>query len=281
MDCAICSCRPMVQYYTNQRNFICDACYDGAKSMMTFLNTDLDGDAHRKAAASISHGSNSLPPKGIRRALERMKEMQGREKATKEKVAFLDGLAALSEGLHADILVKAGDGQPVPAHRAVLASRSEIFKTMLLADDCKAAPAGGIVSLPELTHRELRHLLEFLYTGELPPVEQDLFSTVLSLLSAADKYDIPFLRKSCERWVLADLRVGNVLDVLDAAHRCSGVELKERAMRVVVEKAEEVLFSPEFEAFAGQNSDLCVEITRALVNDKTKQKVKHEPVNKW
>ncbi|KAG6504586.1 hypothetical protein ZIOFF_036920 [Zingiber officinale] len=223
--------------------------------------------------------SDSGAAQGIRRAFEKMKEMQSRETNAEKKVAFLNWLAVLREGLHTDILVKAGDGQPVPAHRAVLASKSEIFKTMLLADDCKAAPAGGIISLPELTHRELQHLLEFLYSGELRPAEQKPFSTVLSLLITADKYDIPFLRKFCERRVIEDLCAGNALDVLEAAQRCSSVNLKERAMCVVVEQAEEVVFSPEFEAFACSNAELCVEITRELVN-KVKADVRKKDVNK-
>ncbi|KAG6491001.1 hypothetical protein ZIOFF_052333 [Zingiber officinale] len=197
-----------------------------------------------------------------------MKEMQQREEEMKEKVGFLDGLVALREGMHADILVKAGDGRPIPAHRAVLASKSEIFKTMLLADDCKAAPAGNTISLPELTQHELQSLLEFLYSGQLPQPEQEASSTVRSLLVAADKYDIPFLRQRCEQRILTDLRAANALDALDVAQRCSDGMLKERAMRVVVDKAEEVVFSEGFEEFARRNAELCVEITRALVSNK-------------
>ncbi|XP_042413893.1 BTB/POZ domain-containing protein At3g56230-like [Zingiber officinale] len=254
MDCCICS--PTVSVYRPPRNSICASCYDGARSMIAFLN-ELDGG-----------GSKCLPAKGILHGFEKMKEMQQREEEMKEKVGFLDGLVALREGMHADILVKAGDGRPIPAHRAVLASKSEIFKTMLLADDCKAAPAGDTISLPELTQHELQSLLEFLYSGQLPQPEQEASSTVRSLLVAADKYDIPFLRQRCEQRILTDLRAANALDALDVAQRCSDGMLKERAMRVVVDKAEEVVFSEGFEEFARRNAELCVEITRALVSNK-------------
>ncbi|XP_074574661.1 BTB/POZ domain-containing protein At1g01640-like [Curcuma longa] len=292
--CSLCR-NGTVTYYGFPRKYtMCDACYNAATSMLVF-SYDLDGGA---AATATSLGSESLPHRGLRGAFEKMKEMQrrankmqrranemqGRAKEMQgrlnEKVGFLDGLAALQEGLYTDILLKAGDGQPVPAHRAVLASKSEIFKTMLLADDCKAAPpGGGIITLPELTHRELQHLLEFLYSGELRPAEQETFSTALSLLSAADKYDIPFLRKSCERLVIAGLGAGNALDVLDAAQRCSSVELKERAIRVVVEQAEVVVLSPEFEAFASRNAELCFEITRAMASNKMPMN-KHKAENR-
>lgn len=51
---------------------------------------------------------------------EMMKKMHERQEEMKETVNFLDGLVALREGMHTDILVKAGNGRLIPAHRAVL-----------------------------------------------------------------------------------------------------------------------------------------------------------------
>lgn len=59
---------------------------------------------------------------GISHAFEKMKEMEEREKDMKEKLRFLDGLIALRERIHTDILVKPGSGPPIPAHRALLVS---------------------------------------------------------------------------------------------------------------------------------------------------------------
>ena len=75
---------------------------------------------------------------------------------------------------------------------------------MLAADERCKAPAGDAISLPERTHDELALFLAFLYTGALEddggggclqvPEERQLHA----LLVAADKYDVPFLRRACE-----------------------------------------------------------------------------------
>ncbi|MQL91410.1 hypothetical protein Taro_024024 [Colocasia esculenta] len=98
-----------------------------------------------------------------------------------------------------------------------------------LVNECKA-PASGAISLLELDQEQLHCLLEFLYRGSLP--EEHAGRHAYALLLAADKYDIPFLRKFHERHVLGSLSPANALDVLERFRR---------------------------------NTPLCVEITRVLL----------------
>jgi speckle-type POZ protein len=140
-------------------------------------------------------------------------------------------------------------------------------------EHCVMAPAGDSISLPELSHDELSLLLGFLYTGALEqqqqqqeeeeelPAERHLHA----LLVAADKYDVPFLRRACEARLAARVEPRNVLRTLEVAELSSSAVLRERAMGTVVEHAEQVVFSAEFEEFAVRNAGLCVEITRALL----------------
>jgi speckle-type POZ protein len=141
---------------------------------------------------------------------------------------------------------------------------------MLAADERCKAPAGDAISLPELTHDELALFLAFLYTGALEdgggdglpvPEERQLHA----LLVAADKYDVPFLRRACEARLAAAVDASNVLRTLEVAELSSSAALRERAMDTVVQHAEQVVFSPEFDDFAVRNAGLCVEITRALL----------------
>ncbi|URE04388.1 BTB POZ domain containing protein [Musa troglodytarum] len=88
-----------------------------------------------------------------------------------------------------------------------------------------------------------------------------------SMLIAADKYDIPFLRKSCEHRILAALRPSNALEVLQVAEVCSDVELKEQAMSLIAKHADDVVFSAGYDELARNNAHLCVEITRALLTE--------------
>lgn len=143
---------------------------------------------------------------------------------------------------------------------------------MLSGDDRCKAPAGDSISLPELSHDDLSLLLAFLYTGALEApgggggeASQDQERQLHALLVAADKYDVPFLRRACEARLAAGVAPRNALRTLEVAELSSSSALMERAMGAVVEHAEEVVFSAEYERFAARNAGLCVEITRALL----------------
>jgi speckle-type POZ protein len=86
-----------------------------------------------------------------------------------------------------------------------------------------------------------------------------------SLLVAADKYDIPYLRKYCEKRILCSLEPSNALEVLEVSDICQNMLLKEQAMNMIVKNAEAVVFSSNYFDFAIKNAHLCVEITRELL----------------
>ncbi|WVZ54868.1 hypothetical protein U9M48_005612 [Paspalum notatum var. saurae] len=275
MDCCICS--PMASKYRLPRNAVCASCHEGAKAIIGFLNKDDeqeedDGRGSVRSRGSMKHNSSTM---GMRDAWEKVKEMRAREEETNQRAAFLQqGLAsAWKEGTHTDILVKPGTGPPIPAHKAILAARSEVFRHMLSGDERCKAPAGDSISLPELSHDELSLLLAFLYTGALeegdggvvPVPEQELRRRHYALLVAADKYDVPFLRWACEARLAAGVEPRNALRTLEVAELSSSAALMERAMGTVLEHAEEVVFSAEYGEFAARNAGLCVEITRALL----------------
>ncbi|KAJ6804846.1 BTB/POZ domain-containing protein [Iris pallida] len=200
-----------------------------------------------------------------------MKEIRETEEKMKERLSFVDDLvSALKEGIHTDILIQPGSGPPIPAHRALLAIRSEIFKTVLSSDECKA-PAEDTISLPEMSHEEVQCLLEFLYCGTLKPKERAQ-AHACALLIAADKYNIPFLKEFCEDLILQSLGPCNSLQVLEVADTCSNVRLKEHAMDTIVKHMEDVVLSAAYDSFALKNGHLSVEITRALLIEMKKAK---------
>lgn len=276
MDCCICG--PMATIYRPPRNTICSPCYEGSKAIIAFLNDgehaagDGEGDRGLVNPRELTKHTN-VSTKGMREAWQQMQEMRDREEVANQRAGFLEqGFgAAWMEGAHTDIVVRPGSGPPIPAHKAILAARSEVFHHMLCSDECKAAPAGGCVSLPELAHDELSLFLAFLYTGTLDAAAAATTTSASerllhALLVAADKYDVPFLGRACEARLAAAVDPRNALRTLEVADRVSsGGALKERAMCTVVEHAEQVVFSDEYHDFAVRNAGLCVEITRALL----------------
>nr|GMC61808.1 BTB/POZ domain-containing protein At3g56230 [Ipomoea batatas] len=271
MDCSICSAMPFI--LRPPRNTICGACYEGARSIITLTNK-LDHAADNKSLdnkssnVNPSSSSSTSSVKGFANALKWVKEMREMEEELNEKLNFLGGFAAaFRQDIHTDILVKPGtnNGPPIPAHRALLAARSDIFKNMLDSDGCKAAPTDDTITLPELNYEELHALLEFLYAGDLP--KQKAEKHVYSLSIAADKYEIPFLQKFCEEQMLGSLNSSNALDVLEISDTCSNQSLKETALNFIVKNMEDVVFSSRFDTFALKNPHLTVQITRASFMD--------------
>ncbi|KAI3458435.1 hypothetical protein Pfo_015098 [Paulownia fortunei] len=262
MDCSICSAMPYI--LRPPRNTICGACYEGARSIITLTNK-LDNDkGSDKPSNNLVSSSNST--KGFANALKWVKEMKEMEEELNDKISYLSGFAAaFRDQIHTDIQVKPGnDEPPIPAHRALLAARSGIFRNILDSDECKAPP-NQTITLPELNHEELESLLEFLYSGNLP--KEKVEKHVYSLSIAADKYEIPFLQKFCEHQMLGSLNSSNALDVLEISDTCSNQSLKETALNFIVRNMEDIVFSARFDAFALKNPHLTVQITRASFMD--------------
>ncbi|GKU91289.1 hypothetical protein SLEP1_g5188 [Rubroshorea leprosula] len=272
MDCSICTSMPFI--LRPPRNTICTACYEGARNVIAMMNK-LEGQSKATEKEKPNNSVMSPPPnscKPLANVTKWMSNMKETEDDLKKQINFLSGLiVAFREQIHTDIQLKPGNNGPcIPAHRALLAARSEIFKNMLDSDGCKAAP-DDTITLPELNTEELESLLEFLYSGSLPAVK--LEKHVFSLFVAADKYEIPYLQEFCEHYMLDSLNASNVLDVLEISDVCSNKTLKETALDFIVRNMEEIAFSAKYEVFAPKNPHLCVQITRAFFIDAKSKRI--------
>ncbi|EMS54095.1 hypothetical protein TRIUR3_27486 [Triticum urartu] len=78
---------------------------------------------------SSPSSTTAITPPGMREAWEQMKEMRDREEAANQRAGFLEqGFgAAWVEGAHTDIVVKPGNGPPIPAHKAILMDPYLVF----------------------------------------------------------------------------------------------------------------------------------------------------------
>ncbi|CAN6876430.1 unnamed protein product [Brassica oleracea] len=184
--------------------------------------------------------------------------------AAAQKTAFLAGLVvSFKEQMHTDVLVHPGDqSPPIPTHKAILSSRSKVFRNMLDSDECKAS-AEESITLPDLNHDELHSLLEFLYCGNLIAP----YNRYRALYLAADKYDIAYLQDVCRDHFIASLTSRNVLDILELASIPSDTILKAAAINHVVKHMEDVVVPMKYETFVQRNPNLGVEITRAYLRE--------------
>ncbi|KAF7068164.1 hypothetical protein CFC21_073940 [Triticum aestivum] len=94
----------------------------------------------------------------------------------------------------ADVTFQVG-GQPLSAHRCVLAARSSVFKAELFGA-MQESSAASPIEICDMEADVFKSLLHFIYTDSVPPE----FDVVMAghLLVAADRYNIGRLKLICE-----------------------------------------------------------------------------------
>ncbi|KAI3860900.1 hypothetical protein MKX03_009657 [Papaver bracteatum] len=219
---------------------ICKSCYGEVAKILNFINNE----QHEKSI-SYAAGTNWW-----------VEMMEARE----VKEAFHSELAdAFRKGIHSDVQVKPSSGPYIRAHRVLLATRSEILKNMLESDWCKAAPEDSI-SLPDFSHEELDTFLEFLCFGDLPT--EKFQKHRITLLTAADKYDIGDLQKYSEQQLIKQLNSSNALETLEISDVVSNEKIKLAALKLIAQQFDEIVSTPSMEEFAKKHPHLMVQIAK-------------------
>ncbi|KAG0515535.1 hypothetical protein BDA96_10G287100 [Sorghum bicolor] len=137
-------------------------------------------------------------------------------------------------------------GEPIAAHKCVLAARSPYFMAELFGD--MKEKASQHVEIEDMRPEVFRALMQFIYTDTSPPElqvegkeeeeeeeeEEDARMMAQHLLVAADRYGMERLKIICEEKMCADISVDTVSTALALAeqHGCS--ELKARCIKFIV-----------------------------------------------
>ncbi|OIW02926.1 hypothetical protein TanjilG_29702 [Lupinus angustifolius] len=149
----------------------------------------------------------------------------------------------LTEGIHTDITIHACDGS-IGAHRAVLAARSPVFRSMfsynLMEKDLST------INISDMPIEACQAFLYYLY-GNLK--HEEFMMHRLALLHAADKYDICDLREACHESLLQDIDENNVLDRLQHAWLYQLPNLKLGCMQYLVKFGKIFYIQHDFTAF--------------------------------
>lgn len=149
----------------------------------------------------------------------------------------------LSESIHTDIVINASDGS-ITAHRAVLASRSPVFRSMF-SHDLKEKELSAI-DISDMSIEACRAFLNYIYGS----IRNDEFLTHrLALLRAADKYDVSDLKEACHKSLLEDIDTRNVLERLQNASLYQLPQLKSSCMQYLVKFGKIYDIRDEFNVF--------------------------------
>nr|GMC53387.1 BTB/POZ domain-containing protein At1g55760 [Ipomoea batatas] len=134
----------------------------------------------------------------------------------------------LSESIHTDIQINTADGS-IAAHRAVLAARSPVFRSMF-SHDLKEKEMSS-VDISDMSGEACQAFLNYIYGN----IQNGEFLTHrLALLRAADKYDVTDLKEACHESLLQDIDTKNVLERLQNASLYQLPKLKACCMQYLV-----------------------------------------------
>ncbi|KAL6999069.1 hypothetical protein U1Q18_000236 [Sarracenia purpurea var. burkii] len=133
-----------------------------------------------------------------------------------------------SESIHTDIVINSSDGS-IGAHRAVLAARSPVFRSMF-SHDLKEKELSTI-NISDMSIETCQAFLSYIY-GNIQ--NEEFLTHRLALLRAADKYDISDLKEACHESLLEDIDPKNVLERLQNASLYQLPKLKASCMRYLV-----------------------------------------------
>ncbi|KAI3417080.1 BTB/POZ domain-containing protein 3 [Globodera pallida] len=179
-------------------------------------------------AASILLETDASPLPKPNTKLEKGAASSGKAQSTSvPKANSLAGrmLNLLDSGDRADVHFLVGEGDKkklLPAHKAIMEKASGVFEGMFRFDEAnaKAAAAAGTgpseeikpVEVTDVEAGAFKAMLAFIYADDLSGLNGDY---AISVLYAADKYNLPELVKACLNFPIPELR--NVFFAFDLA----------------------------------------------------------------
>ncbi|XP_035222826.1 speckle-type POZ protein-like [Stegodyphus dumicola] len=127
------------------------------------------------------------------------------------------------------------DSEIFPAHKFILCARSSVFSRMF-RNEMKDSEKNSI-EISDMDPEILDEMLLFLYSGNL---DKPLRETAAQLYVAAERYDLPALKRKCSSFLKCNLNVQNARKALQLADLYFDSDLYESVFEYISTHAEEV-----------------------------------------
>ncbi|MCO5557442.1 hypothetical protein L7F22_011006 [Adiantum nelumboides] len=163
-----------------------------------------------------------------------------------------------------DLILESSDGSKIRAHRAILVSRSSVFKAMLESE--MEESRSGIIKITDFSYEVLRFFVHYLYTAEIYP--ESLEECAFDLLALAEKYNVKHLKAVCERFMTSKVNSDNALFSFEYACQHGARTLKEAALSTILDNIEELPHKIEYHELVDRDAKLVVEIYEAFLAKK-------------
>lgn len=126
----------------------------------------------------------------------------------------------VKSGMFADLVCQLDDGTKIKAHRVILGTRCDYFKTMF---ECGFKEHNQtLIPFPSIEREAFESVLEFMYAGETQLDSE----TVVEILTAADRLLLDDLKVKCEVVLSELVDEENCNDLLDISERFSAPRLR-------------------------------------------------------
>lgn len=144
----------------------------------------------------------------------------------------------MTQGLLSDVVFEV-EGSRIPAHRCILACRSEHFRAMLTSGMIETSARE--IPIVDIAPEVFRCILNYIYTDTVE-IKPEL---ACDLLIAANRFCLPQLKSTTEEFLADTLCVTNVVDILVLAKRHQADLLLKRGIEFAMGNLEAVRKLPD------------------------------------
>ncbi|KAF6170524.1 hypothetical protein GIB67_031932 [Kingdonia uniflora] len=168
-----------------------------------------------------------------------------------------------SNGFTDVVLIASGeeDGDAsVHAHKAVLASRSPVFKAML--ENEMEESRSGKIKMSCVPYDVLQSFVHFLYTAEVVSMDEQIASDLLVL---ADKYQVKHLKAYCEKFMSSKLNIENALMRFAFASQHNAQDLLAASLSIIIGNMDKITKRVEYKELVEEDPRVIVGIFEAYL----------------
>ncbi|OVA16155.1 BTB/POZ-like [Macleaya cordata] len=206
-------------------------------------------------------------------ASETEEELKREIDELKSKVSFLSSWSPFDDHHHhlssssssssffSDVLLVATDDEspPVPANKAVLVSRSPVFKAMLETE--MEESRSGTIKISDVSYNVLRSFIHYLYTAEVPLTEP----MACDLLVLAERYQVKHLKSYCEKFMTSKVNGENAIVSFAFANQHNAKHLLEASLSVVMDNMDKLTKQDDYKDLVEKDPRLVVGIYEAYL----------------
>ncbi|XP_017481265.1 PREDICTED: BTB/POZ domain-containing protein 9 isoform X1 [Rhagoletis zephyria] len=141
------------------------------------------------------------------------------------------------------------ENERLPAHRVILAARSEYFRALLFGGLCESHQSEIELKIPV---DAFKALLKYIYSGRMPLAQMDE-NNILDTLGLANQYGFNELEHAISQYLRHYLALDNVCAILDAARLYNLEKLTEVCLTFMDRNATDILQHESFRALSEES----------------------------